>query len=903
MAAEDAKAGVAATNRDEWYGEAADVATTPLKRKRVYRIHPAIGVARVGNAPDEYFIGPETEAFKTPERFFTLPAKKTKMPVETLVSASPEKTVYKDKKGKKSGTLADQGRIRRQAARFRIIEYSKMKDGSMKWTREITSDEAKIEWTVEVANKKAAFYSFNGNKLGSGSNPKKRKGDVITPGAKTITIAHQFDPATDSASRVELKDAGKALGYLGEILHDDKGRLVFLGGRGKANGPKGTIDNYANNDDWVDDVSDGHISATIEFPGETPVRTSDNGSTKLNGDAWVIVGPPDFAPELTNVTSLYDLMMDIAVRHLRPKVLTRIAFDTHGVLDRKKKKYHPHFESDLLRLFEATYQTATVFVPANPQTRHPAVYRLAKNARLDDPDESPADRKAGLAPKHHLRYKIFNTLRPPGQKRERDPGDPRLTSGFTLPPKAKAKADPAENNAELDRYAEYRWTMPMLWGDSSHNEDYESTRYALTETQYKLVKAWFDGKFTDTASASFAGIPRSTAITPRGLDRAALERCVGGPFYPGIEASWLTRSAQIYSEPFRVKRDKRVTKEITFGAFQSVGVASAGLKVGPGFLSQQMAQPWHTDFYDCARDPGAKPLVYRRVGWWPAQRPDDVVRGDPKAANLTGLADPVDVLSTAFKLPDPALGVPAFKLGGVAELAAISRNVTITVGGARPFESPPKAIVVGQDEAGHPMTEVIKNLPKTAGTAEGKELFSIVTEVRFDAPEDLDATIAIGFVAAGGLLDSAGALEGPTGVKAAGRTVTSFVKAGVASLKKKPRQILFTVGGAAPTEAPATVEIQGKDNKGKKIRETVALPGAAGKATSTAKFSSIGKVSYAKGNAPPVLGAKVQVGFGEFLGSMQPWDDGVNDMEDNTEKWWRLGFVVNGVETERDPTL
>ena len=30
-------------------------------------------------------------------------------------------------------------------------------------------------------------------------------------------------------------------------------------------------------------------------------------------------------------------------------------------------------------------------------------------------------------------------------------------------------------------------------------------------------------------------------MTPEGLDRAALENSVGGPFYPGIEVSWLVR--------------------------------------------------------------------------------------------------------------------------------------------------------------------------------------------------------------------------------------------------------------------------------------------------------------------------------------------------------------------------
>ena len=84
----------------------------------------------------------------------------------------------------------------------------------------------------------------------------------------------------------------------------------------------------------------------------------------------------------------------------------------HGVEDRAKADFEPHFDYDLLRLFEATYQTATVFKPANPAMKHPAVYKLAKNTRLDD----KADPAAAF-----LRYKIFNTLRPPGEQRRRDP--------------------------------------------------------------------------------------------------------------------------------------------------------------------------------------------------------------------------------------------------------------------------------------------------------------------------------------------------------------------------------------------------------------------------------------------------------------------------------------------------
>jgi len=84
-------------------------------------IHPGIGVARVGNS-DEYFIGPE------------------------LPHAVPQAPgFYRDASGA----------LKRQAARFRVYGYNAR--GEV--VREITSD-AKIEWSVRVANKKAAWYQF-----------------------------------------------------------------------------------------------------------------------------------------------------------------------------------------------------------------------------------------------------------------------------------------------------------------------------------------------------------------------------------------------------------------------------------------------------------------------------------------------------------------------------------------------------------------------------------------------------------------------------------------------------------------------------------------------------------------------------------------------------------------------
>jgi hypothetical protein len=105
------------------------------------------------------------------------------------------------------------------------------------------------------------------------------------------------------------------------------------------------------------------------------------------------------------------------------------------------------------------------------------------------------------------------------------------------------------------------------------------------------MKNWNAGNFTD----DWSGPPKpATDITPHGLDRAALESCVGGAFYPGIEASWLLRDVYTFSEPFRLD----------------------ATSLQPGDISKQMAVPWQADFYDCIQD--------GELAWWPAQRPDDV---------------------------------------------------------------------------------------------------------------------------------------------------------------------------------------------------------------------------------------------------------------------------------------
>src|SRR5271155_3502956 len=65
------------------------------------------------------------------------------------------------------------------------------------------------------------------------------------------------------------------------------------------------VDEYANNDGWFDDMSDGVIKALVTFP---------DGHTEIAQPAWVAVGPPKFAPGIRNVVTLYDTLWDMAVR-------------------------------------------------------------------------------------------------------------------------------------------------------------------------------------------------------------------------------------------------------------------------------------------------------------------------------------------------------------------------------------------------------------------------------------------------------------------------------------------------------------------------------------------------------------------------------------------------------------
>ena len=249
-----------------------------------FKIHPAIGIARIGNSPDEFFIGPER------------------------VGQEPNP----------SGGFKDaQCRVKRQAARFRIFAHHD--DGTVE---EITRADADITWTVHLVNSKAANPGRN--------NTESPSDLTIDPGPRTLNGPNQrqqFD-----TGQIKFSGAPVTTVRLGEIRSDAKNHLLVLGGFGTSASPAGTaLDGYFwASDDWYDDVSDGPVTATITLH-------ADNSTPAVVG-AWVIVAPPKFAPHQQSVITLYDRVFQAMVDGglLSAPTTTSYTQDVYPILQRAR---------------------------------------------------------------------------------------------------------------------------------------------------------------------------------------------------------------------------------------------------------------------------------------------------------------------------------------------------------------------------------------------------------------------------------------------------------------------------------------------------------------------------------------------------------------------------------------
>ena len=313
----------------------------------VYRIHPGIGIARLGDSPDEFYISPEKPAA---------------MPIACDEDGNP--LMSSDGKSEvEIKTFKDnEGRIKRQAARFQLYVYD---DENPKGRPLKLGDPIKgggnhgvlvdIQWQVYLANKKSSWYEFlqTEGEHGYGKDHPRRNADVTDDEARQMLI---IDPGPQIVNTKDRRRARfdrvnenyaptfppplkpNSIDTLGEIKTDDSGRLLVLGGHGnsgtfKTGVGQPRIDTYANNDGWFDDTSDGVVMARLVMYSKEVERIR---YIDVEYPAWVLVGYPRYAPEILDMITADDVLQDVAVREFadRTDIYGEIGtFDNPQVID------------------------------------------------------------------------------------------------------------------------------------------------------------------------------------------------------------------------------------------------------------------------------------------------------------------------------------------------------------------------------------------------------------------------------------------------------------------------------------------------------------------------------------------------------------------------------------------
>jgi hypothetical protein len=505
------------------------------------KIHPAIGVARVGNAETEYFIGPEV--------------------------INPPPAIAKERR---DGT----GALRRQAALFRIYGYNTA--GEV--VGELTADTAAIEWQVELSNLKPAWYQFqialDIPEAATADPSFKRNKDepdraklAILGGTHTVS-GRDAPPATAPVAFM-----GKFYDqpvYLGELQTDEAGRLRVLGGRGKTGSvPGAPLITFANNDGWHDDTADGPVSATVSIGGRAvPVDP-----------AWVVVGPPNYAPDLKSTCTMYDLLVDV--------------FTDAGAI---APPANVSFTNDILPIFQRLAALQWVNAGYAVAFGYGGWIDLLTPAMIAKLSDNGKENKA-------FRSQVAHSFR----------------------------------DYDKDGCSPDPW--PWIYGDAVEIPFSQSPRQnsRLAKNQLFCLKRWAEGSFAADypparpPAGKIEDVP--LAEQPAMLDRAALEFCLADVFHPGCEITWPMRHASMYMAPFRIRHRRADEKVYPTGAALSPAKALAfdGPLYGQraGWLTRWMAVPWHTDAASCRSqgdyDPTYDPYV---PTFWPARVPNQVVSED-----------------------------------------------------------------------------------------------------------------------------------------------------------------------------------------------------------------------------------------------------------------------------------
>jgi hypothetical protein len=633
-----------------------------------YKIHPGIGIARLGNSDTEFYLAPETPAG---------------LPMECDGNGNQRfgpdgitpvlVTKFRDA----------EGRIKRQAARFQVFVY----DGESPDGRPLKIGDkiegggnhgtlTEIRWQVYLANKKACWYQFD-TTLGEHGYPPgtpRRNADVtqrsrliIDPGPRMVTSKKRrasFDRSGEGSYATTFPPPlqPNSIDTLGELLLDDAGRVVVLGGHGcsgsERTGPgEPHTEDYANNDGWYDDTSDGPVMARLVMYSEDVTSTR---YIDVEYPAWLIVGYPRYVPEILDMVTMDEVLHDL--------FLQNFATDTslYGRLGSFDDPDHINFRNEpQLRQWRDGGRLTwnTEYRPLFYRDIWPILYRPDQFRFLCDvlaQSNYPHDQEQrGLFDPDKLSV-VPGSARARAIVEQQQEGSPSVerklefTNLSRLAQLASRAADAVvadpygplrlylfgllrmageENEFKIEDRVSSRLhnlpLMPLLCGDNPLTNTAPSKFLRLTDYMLFILKQWADGRFINEIDEGWLKSPPYTPYLPypttppktgRELDRGVLTNFLGGAFCPGGEATWIMRNPAIYWEPYRFKADRSVSDFLLSPAQENTGVGVnvdytfnvedplsqdsnfvTGLQ--PGDITKYSALPWQTDFNECTTNP------------------------------------------------------------------------------------------------------------------------------------------------------------------------------------------------------------------------------------------------------------------------------------------------------------
>jgi hypothetical protein len=652
-----------------------------------FKIHPAIGIARVGDSTTGFYLAPESAG--------ALPIACDQNGNTTIGSDGTEAVVSSFKDGN--------GAVLRQGARFRVYAYDDATPGgreikvgdqleflNSKTGQKITGAVSDIVWTVYVANKKSNWYEFQQLEGEHGYSPDHplRNANITDAGERQALITDPGPQKVNSKNRTAQFAQGQNKGYaqsfppplnpfsittLGGLMATQQvteqgtyNRLVVLGGYGNSGSMlsgfgQPSIQTYANNDGWFDDISDGPVMAQVAYnvlqkdPNDPNkwVPTGQTGTATVDVAAWVIVGYPRYAPQITDIITMDDLIYDLAIRNQAyniniygvppfdgsqtpPDRSDPSAMHIWRANAKYNPDYYPYFWRDIWPILSRPNQYTWVldfeaWQGGDPHNTGPGG-NLDQQALSIPPfnGENPDERQYRRA----QRQFIYNILRKPGQEnRLTVPSNPR-------------------NPKNLPH------AMPLLCGDNPISNDIPSKFLRLTDTMLFILRQWAEGKFINE---QIEDIPDPAEPPGVALDRGVLANMMGGSFCPGAEATWIMRNPAIYSEPYRIHSLLQINPvtgkpnydAVTPGSLSQPSVVAGAdstydmaAGMGPGDITKYSGVPWQSDFNECSTQnidityeqwnqiyPGSEgdpiiPDTYS-VYWWPSHRPMGVYQQLP----------------------------------------------------------------------------------------------------------------------------------------------------------------------------------------------------------------------------------------------------------------------------------